>query len=267
MLILAPLFQLSYMSIVQVLFRSSYSKVIIISSIVLLFSLSASGKLLDDSELTSHCYHFPAKDFGKNNNVKDTYGSSPTLILNVDDNAIDFTLTSSDGVSTVTLSDLLEHKPVVLLWGHYTCPAFQGFNSDTMFIGSSYEEENLLVVSESDKVTVVHIVGPEPHPIWPYANFDSGSLKLNYWSSIGQPQDFEERMTESVSRVKSLLHEDIVLLVEPLDGKSGKYNNPVWCSYAHAARAAFLIGQDGVIKEAQEWFSRDTMAKAIRSSL
>jgi len=30
-------------------------------------------------------------------------------------------------------------------------------------------------------------------------------------------------------------------------------------------RAAFLIGQDGIIREAQEWFNRDSMVKAIRS--
>lgn len=90
--------------------------------------------------------------------------------------------------------------------GHYTCPAFQGYNSDTMFIGtkifsihsylvcfqiyinfhvsliilsltgSSYEEENLLIETQKDKVIFVHIIGPEPHPLWPYSNFDSGKI-------------------------------------------------------------------------------------------
>lgn len=48
--------------------------------------------LRDKSELTFHCYHFPGKDFGKQNNVKLTYGSSPHVLLDAGSQAIDFTL-------------------------------------------------------------------------------------------------------------------------------------------------------------------------------
>ena len=48
--------------------------------------------LRPESDLTSHCYHFPAKDFGKDNNVKTTYGKSPKVIVKMGDLAIDFTL-------------------------------------------------------------------------------------------------------------------------------------------------------------------------------
>lgn len=85
----------------------------------------------------------------------------------------------------MTLSDLLKTRPVLMIWGHYTCPAFQGYKSDTMFLHSSYQEEYDLVEAYQDKVFFLHMVGPEPHPIWPFANFDSGSIKLNYWSVIG----------------------------------------------------------------------------------
>jgi hypothetical protein len=139
--------------------------------------------LRDESELVNNCYDFPSKDFGKSNSIRSEYGTSPKVLLDIGDTAIDFTLKTIEGKS-VTLSTLLENKPVVLLWGHYTCPAFQGLHADTMFIGSSYEEEYKLIEAIGHKVTVVHLVGPEPHPIWPYANFDSGSLKMNYWSTI-----------------------------------------------------------------------------------
>ena len=33
--------------------------------------------LKPDTELTTHCYHFPAKDYGHTNNVKLLYGASP----------------------------------------------------------------------------------------------------------------------------------------------------------------------------------------------
>jgi hypothetical protein len=82
------------------------------------------------------------------------------------------------------LSKLLHDKPVVMIWGHYTCPAFQGYKSDTTFSGSSFEEEFALIESYGDQITFLHMIGPEPHPMWPYANFDSGSLKMNYWSTI-----------------------------------------------------------------------------------
>lgn len=38
---------------------------------------NTTGILKPESELITHCYHFPAKDYGRTNNVKLTYGSSP----------------------------------------------------------------------------------------------------------------------------------------------------------------------------------------------
>jgi hypothetical protein len=52
----------------------------------------SSALLRPQDELTPHCYHFPAKDFGKNNNIKDSHGASPKIILEEGDQAIDFTL-------------------------------------------------------------------------------------------------------------------------------------------------------------------------------
>jgi len=226
----------------------------------------AIGILRSSDDLTSHCYHFPSKDFGKDNNVKNTYGSSPKVMVKVGDLAIDFTLPSNTG-EMVTLSELLEKKAVLLIWGHYTCPAFQGYKSDTTFIGSSWEEEKSLLDDVTDKITLLHLIGPEPHPIWPYTNFDSGTIKMNYWSTISQPQTYSERLTVSASKVLPYLHNDAILLLDYLDGPTGQYNNPVWCSYANAARAAILIGQDGVILATQTWFAHEEMQAAIKSSV
>lgn len=50
----------------------------IITILLLLLFIKYSNSLLKpDSELTTHCYHFPAKDYGHTNNVKLTYGASP----------------------------------------------------------------------------------------------------------------------------------------------------------------------------------------------
>lgn len=150
----------------------------------ILISFTQSAAILrPENELSSHCYNFPAKDFGKSNNVRSVYGASPKLILNIGDMAIDFTLPTPSG-DLVNLNNLLTEKPVVMIWGHYTCPAWQGLHSDTMFIGSSFEEEYEFVEAVKDKVHVLHLVGPEPHPMWPSVNFDSGSIKMNLWSTI-----------------------------------------------------------------------------------
>ena len=194
---------------------------VVFTFLLLLFShhtMTITGNVRPDTELTHQCYDFPTIDFSRSNNVRLTYGSSPKVLMNVGDQAIDFTLPSVTGQS-INLGQLLTQKAVLLLWGHWTCPAFQGFHSDTTFTGSSYNDENdLMELYGSKYITIVHLIGPEPHPIWPYTNFDSGTLRMNYWSTIKQPQTYDERLEWSVPKVVQLLHRDIVVIAEPLDG-------------------------------------------------
>lgn len=65
-----------------------------------------------------------------------------------------------------------------------TCPAFRGYMGDKRFVGASYIEENSLAEKLSGKVTVLHIISSEPHPTWPFANFDTGNIRVNLWSTI-----------------------------------------------------------------------------------
>lgn len=99
--------------------------------------------------------------------------------------------------------------------------------------------------------------------MWPYANFDSGTLRMNYWSTIPQPQTFAERLAVSVPLVAKLLHKDIYLVPDLLDGPGGLWNNPVWCSYANGARSAVLIRLDGTVALTQTWFNVDEMSAAV----
>jgi hypothetical protein len=56
------------------------------------------GVLRDESELSLNCYNnFPTEDFGRTNSVKNTYGSSPHVVLGVGEQAIDFTLPTLTG--------------------------------------------------------------------------------------------------------------------------------------------------------------------------
>jgi len=91
-------------------------------------------------------------------------------------------------------------------------------------------------------------------------------IYLNY-SFNRQPQTYEERIAISVQKVKDYLHPNVILLPDKLDGKMGKYNNPVWCTYANGARSAIFIGKDGVVITAQDWFNRETLTKVIRDNV
>lgn len=66
----------------------------------------------------------------QNRSVKGVYGQSPNLLLETGEPAIDFTLHDHPGGNAWSLREQLEAeeagKPVVLIWGMFTCPAFQG---------------------------------------------------------------------------------------------------------------------------------------------
>jgi hypothetical protein len=153
----------------------------------------------------------------------------------------------------------LKDKPVVMIWGMYTCPAFHGYQGDLVFPGAVYGEENKLIAKFSSKFHFIHMIGPEPHPIWPYANFDLGTVRMNFWSTLKykkrflftfclfiliicmyinfrQPQTYNERLSISVPPIQRYIDSQAIILVDSLDGEDGEVNNPVWCSYSHGAR-------------------------------
>lgn len=88
-------------------------------------------ELLPETELRTNCYNFPAINFHKDNSVKNTYSESPHLMLELGAPAVDFTLHDIDG-SRWNLGEVLKAgggKPVVLIFGMLTCPAYQGLDS------------------------------------------------------------------------------------------------------------------------------------------
>lgn len=108
-------------------------------ALTLLFAQSAADLLRPESELTHNCYNFPSTSFNRKNSIKATYGASPHTAggLEVGDKAFDFTLSTLEN-KQVNLANLIKLKPVLLLWGMYTCPAFQGLASD-VFSKCGYE--------------------------------------------------------------------------------------------------------------------------------
>ncbi|CAN0057024.1 unnamed protein product [Ascophyllum nodosum] len=179
--------------------------------------------------------------------------------------AIDFTLHDVEGQAW-NLHEVLEGsdgKPVALIWGMSTCPAYQGLDSQGSSYRWAYWDEYDLVESHSDRAIFVHIYGPEPHPESPEVNFDSGKLLPNYWSISRQARSYETRL-QSARNIRGTTHPNQVILPDYLpDNPYSPLNQPVWCSYANAARSAVLISQLGTIFYQQEWLNTDELGIAI----
>ena len=63
--------------------------------------------------------------------------------------------------------------------------------------------------THKDRVTFVHVYGAEPHPKLPGTNFDSGGVVVNYWSTVSQPETYDQRL-KMVERIRDLIHPDEV---------------------------------------------------------
>lgn len=107
---------------------------------------SAVGKLRPMSDLSSNCYNFPARNFDRANNIKSLNdGHTPNMPMSIGDDAIDFTLHDIDGNRWVLSEALEKGLPVVMIWGMFTCPSFQGLRSTPPFDRGSYINEFELV--------------------------------------------------------------------------------------------------------------------------
>lgn len=237
----------------------------------LLIALTAvHGELRPESDLTHSCYNFPSSNFNRANCVKSSYGASPHAAggLEVGESAFDFTLQDVTGTSHSFSELLAKGKPVVMVWGMWTCPAYQGLGTEAPFDQCSYQDEYDLVEQYKDIVSFVHLVGPEPHPLAPDTNFDSGKQLMNYWSTVRQPMSYSKRVVMA-KKVADKTHPDATLLVDSLvedTGEEGE-NNGVWCTMGLGARTAMLVGTDGTLQFKQDWFNAGNTADAIETYL
>ena len=82
------------------------------------------------SNLIGKCFNFPDSDFALDNSVNAFYPNDPTPLLPRGGFAVDFVLPDLND-ETHQLRELLRTKPVVLMYGMATCPAFQGMYLET----------------------------------------------------------------------------------------------------------------------------------------
>lgn len=231
---------------------------------------AGSSYLQTVSELTGKCFDFPISNFNHNNNIVAKYPSDPTHFVGNSDAAVDFKLSTFIDGDKVVLSELLQEKPVLLLYGMYTCPAFQGYySSKNPSSHMSKYDEYALVEKYKDQVSFVHLYGPEPHPKRPDKNFDTGKIIEFPWSTVRNAKTWDARR-DSAMLIKDDLHPESLFVLDNLGGPTELDHgveeppyNPVWCTYGPGARQAFLIGKTGRIYDVQAWFHASTMAGAI----
>jgi len=220
-------------------------------------------ELLPSFELASNCFDFPKETFNLSNCVKCNYGSSPIVVRKAGNAAVDFTLHTLEG-KKFNLKAALKDKPVVMIWGMYTCPIYEGLGTEYPFDQCSHWDEASLVSKYHNDFTFVHLVGPEPHPIAPYTNFDSGTIYMSYWSTVEQPVTYSARK-ELTEKIEKKNHPSSILLPDYLP------DNPyepgmaqgVFCTYGFGARTATVITQDGMIRFTQDWFHASNMAVVL----
>eukprot|EP00752_Nemacystus_decipiens_P003695 g3405.t1 len=225
----------------------------------------AHAELRPEVDLTSNCFDFPERNFDRSSSIMAVNGGhTPYLPLETGSGAIDFTLHDLQG-RPWNLRHTLEQggQPVVMIFGMWTCPAFQGYGTTPPWDMSSYWDERELVEAYKNKAVFVHIYGPEPHPSTPGTNFDKGIPWQSYWSVLRQPETFEERVA-TAEKIVDKIHTDQRILVDYLPGNPySELIQPVWCSYAMGARPVTVITPDGNIFFQRGWFHAKHVAGAI----
>jgi hypothetical protein len=112
----------------------------------------------------------------------------------------------------------------------------------------------------ADRVHIVTLYVIEPHPIAPDVSPNTGTVWQFQFSTIRQPQVYDDRVA-AAQDTEELLEGNQLVLVDDLT--PGPQNNPVWCTYGPCPNCSYLVGQDGVIVAVQTWAFVDAMKLAI----
>lgn len=125
---------------------------------------------------------------------------------NVGDLAPDFTLRTVDGKDEVTLSHLIGSKPVVLIFGNFTCGPFrsQAGNIEKLFL------------HYADRANFVMVYVREAHPTdgWSMSSNERVGVKL------AQPRTYNERV-QIAQTCQHILKIQMPMLVDSIDDSVG----------------------------------------------
>jgi len=165
--------------------------------------------------------------------------------------AFDFVLTTLQG-QTIPTYCLWSNKPVVIMIGSYSCPAFR----DNV---RGFEE---LEETFSNRVNFAVLYVQEAHPDSgpsPYAEQRPKKQNERDHILLPQPKTVRERMTQA-SLCADTLKIKAPTLVDGMD-------NAAWAAFGRAPNSGFLIDGAGKFLEQEEWFDSIKMRKALKKLL
>ncbi|OYW23770.1 MAG: hypothetical protein B7Z55_03195, partial [Planctomycetales bacterium 12-60-4] len=141
----------------------------------------------------------------------------------VGDPAPDFRLQTQDGKETIQLSKVVGQKPVVLVFGNFTCGPFR----------SMYPEVDELARRYSDVATFLGVYVREAHPTdgWAMTSNEKVGVK------VAQPQTFAQR-TAVAQQCYARLKPSIPLLVDDI-------NDPTGNAYSGMPARLYVIDTSG----------------------
>jgi alkylhydroperoxidase family enzyme/thiol-disulfide isomerase/thioredoxin len=149
----------------------------------------------------------------------------------LDSVAPDFTLKTNDGKSEVTLSKLVGPKPVVLIFGNFTCGPFRSHSGNFDKLHERYK----------DRATFVMVYVREAHPT------DGWRMESNDRVGVApsQPRTYEERV-EVAQTCGKHLNLGFPMLVDTIDDRVGaEYSGMPGRFYLidHSGKVAFKNGR------------------------
>jgi thiol-disulfide isomerase/thioredoxin len=180
--------------------------------------------------------------------------ANDTTGLVVGTKAHNFTLKDIYG-NEVRLSKLLAEKPVVMIFGSFSCS-----NCRSHLIAS---EE--VYAKYKDAFNFIMVCTVEAYPVGAACPYDPKGepfiIDSSYSESgvdgipILQPKTYEQRLEQATAFVNTL-HISIPMLVDEME-------NPVWCTFGPASNIAYFIDQDGTVLLKQPYYIPDEMTEAL----
>jgi thiol-disulfide isomerase/thioredoxin len=143
----------------------------------------------------------------------------------LDESAPDFTLKTNDGKSDITLSKLVGPKPVVLVFGSFTCGPFRSHSGNIEKLYRTYK----------DRANFVMIYVREAHPT------DGWRMESNdrVGAITAQPKSYEER-ADVAQKCGKLFHIGFPMLVDTIDDAVG-------ARYSGMPGRLYVIDRDGKV--------------------
>jgi thiol-disulfide isomerase/thioredoxin len=124
----------------------------------------------------------------------------------LNDPAPDFSLKTRDGKETVRLSDQFGKKPIVLVFGNFTCGPFRSMYPRIDDLAKRYKNEALFLS--------VYVREAHPTDGWRMGSNDDAGV------TVAQPRNYGERV-EVANRCSTQLKMSIPLLVDEIDDRAG----------------------------------------------